>query len=197
MGDTRTVRSLPSETGEAQLFGTVTVLVTDIVASTELLRRVGDGKYAEMLDRHTAETSRTVEAMGGHQVAFGGDGFIWAFGSARRAARAALDVRAAIARLFSCGSVRLRAGLHTGELLFSECSGPVGLALHEAAIIGNAAPADSVWVSELTHSLLEPNGSFAFGPREVVDIPKLGPTPVRSLEGLRDHEHAPALVSVI
>jgi class 3 adenylate cyclase len=198
MNEFSAFESPPDHSGEEQLVGTVTMLVTDIVGSTALLRRLGDRAYADVLDDHCTEIRRSVRALGGYEIAFDGDGSIWSFTSARRAALAALDVCAAVRDRFACGSVRIRAGLHTGELLITKVSGLVGLALHEAVIIGNAAPVDTVWISELTYGILASSGAFDFGPRAVVDIPKLGPTPIRVLQGaaVDDVTPVPSLVAV-
>jgi len=53
--------------------GLVTFLMTDIEASTELLRRVGRERYAELLETHRAILAESVQAFGGHLVDSQGD----------------------------------------------------------------------------------------------------------------------------
>ena len=91
-----------------------TVLFTDIVDSTATLERVGDRAWREMLLAHNARLRDTINAFRGQEIATTGDGFLVVFDSATRAVRAGLAMTRAV------GSVRLRirVGIHTGEVEF-------------------------------------------------------------------------------
>src|SRR3954470_10259940 len=96
--------------------GTVTFLFTDIEGSTRLLRRLG-GRYAEVVGRHDRLVRAACAGRGGREVNTQGDAFFVAFGRARDAVAAAVQVqRGLAAESWPQGaSVRVRIGLHTGE----------------------------------------------------------------------------------
>ena len=89
----------------------------------------------------------------GQEIATTGDGFLVVFDSATRAVRAGLAMTRAV------GSVRLRirVGIHTGEV---EITGDDvrGLSVHVAARVAGAAGAGEVLVSATTHGLLFGSG---------------------------------------
>jgi len=114
----------------------LTVLMTDIVASTEKAASLGDSRWRSLLDRHDAIVRRQVDAFGGQTINTTGDGFITAFTGPSRAVRCAEAIRAEVARL----DLGIRAGIHTGEC---ERRGTDigGLAVHIAArILAHASP---------------------------------------------------------
>jgi class 3 adenylate cyclase len=107
-----------------------TVLMTDIVASTQTAARLGDRRWREVLADHYADSHAQVDEGGGEVVATTGDGMIAIFDGPTRAVQAAIAIQAA-AR--ACG-IAVRAGIHTGE-----CErlgdGLAGVAVHIAARI--------------------------------------------------------------
>ena len=62
--------------------GIVTFVFTDIEGSTRLLRRLGDDRYSELLDRHFELMRGAWDAHGGHVVGTAGDGVLVAFQNA-------------------------------------------------------------------------------------------------------------------
>ncbi len=68
--------------------GTVTILFSDIEGSTAANERLGDRRWLEVLRAHNRIVRREVAAQRGFEVKCQGDGFMIAFGSARRAALA-------------------------------------------------------------------------------------------------------------
>jgi len=87
-----------------------------------------------------------------------GDGFLALFDGPARAVRAAASMDQAVTSL----GLRLRVGLHTGELEI--VGGQVrGVAVHTAARIASLAGAGEVLVSGTTHDLLDGSGmAFEF-----------------------------------
>lgn len=157
-------RSLPGATGADALTGTVTLLVTDIIDSSGIARTMGDSGYTEVLRRHN-ELIRTIsEHSGAHEVAFTGDGFIFAFGSARQAALSALEMTRLVADdpVLAAATVALRIGLHTGEVVIAAETGPVGVAVHTAIDVSDQAGPDAPMCSALTAALLASDGRFEF-----------------------------------
>ena len=135
--------------------GTVTFVFTDIEGSTVLLRRLG-GAYQELLDRHRDIIGAAFEAAGGVVIEEQGDALFAAFARASDAVAGALNaqLRLAAATWPQGATVRVRMGIHTGEVSVSSGSGYVGLALHEEARIASAAHGGQVLVSEVTHDLV-------------------------------------------
>ncbi|HEY6377936.1 MAG TPA: adenylate/guanylate cyclase domain-containing protein, partial [Candidatus Dormibacteraeota bacterium] len=153
--------------GDADLV-LATVLMTDIVGSTERAARIGDRAWRELLERHHAIVRRELERHRGREVDTAGDGFVAAFDSPARAIRCA---RAAVAALRGA-DIDIRAGLHTGEC---EVVGDklAGIVVHTAARVAAAAGAGEVLVSATVRDLVAGAG-FEFqdrGARELRGIP--------------------------
>jgi class 3 adenylate cyclase len=101
------VRSLPS--------GFVTLMMTDIEGSTELVQRVGP-RFGDLIDEVWAVLRSAVAAAGGYEVEARADEFFAAFEAPRAALDAAIELQRAFAgRTFLEGvAVRVRAGVHSG-----------------------------------------------------------------------------------
>jgi class 3 adenylate cyclase len=89
-----------------------TVLVTDIVRSTERAAAVESSAWREPLRRLDAAVRTELEEFGGREVMRSEDGFLATFDGPARAIRCALAVREEAQRL----GLEVRAGLHTGEI---------------------------------------------------------------------------------
>ena len=141
----------------AQLpIGTVTFLFSDIEESTALLRRVGDDPFASIRGSHRRLLRVAFAAHGGQEIDTAGDGFFIVFDSARSAAAAAVDAQLALAeaRWPAEAEVRVRMGLHTAEPHLSE-DGYVGIGVHRAARICEAARGGQILVSNATAGIIE------------------------------------------
>jgi class 3 adenylate cyclase len=127
-----------------------TILFTDIVNSTAMLSEVGDVRWRTIILEHNKRLRGQLDEFRGREVATTGDGFVALFDTPVRAVRCALRMGPAVADL----GLRLRAGLHTGEIEL--VGGNVrGLAVHAAARIAGLAGPGEVFVSVTTHDLLE------------------------------------------
>ncbi|HEV2917810.1 MAG TPA: adenylate/guanylate cyclase domain-containing protein, partial [Actinomycetota bacterium] len=165
--------------------GTVTFLFTDVEGSTRLLQTLGDG-YAAVHDEHAAIIRRAVAGGGGVEVSTHGDAFFVAFASPAGAVRAAVAAqRGLAAHDWSPGpAVRVRIGVHTGEGTLGG-DDYVGIDVHRAARIADAAHGGQVIVSDATRGLVEhalPAG---------VSLRDLGP---HRLRGIADPERLHQLV---
>ena len=148
--------------------GTVTIVFTDIVGSTELTTSFGDQAWLEVLRAHNAVVTGATTAAGGMVVKGQGDGFMLAFGSARRALTAARAIQRGIGETFNDpGSrIRIRVGVHTGEIL-READDFFGQAVNYAARVAATAGGDEIVVSGVVRDLVA-SAEFVFGePREV------------------------------
>ena len=136
-----------------------TLLFVDLVSSTELAARLGDGAWRDLLSHYFEAVRRDLERFGGREVKTTGDGMLVTFdGSAR-----AMHCAAAIRRLAKQNDLQVRVGVHVGEV---ELVGEDvrGVTVHEAARIMAAAGPDEILVSELTRALCGASG-FAFEDR--------------------------------
>lgn len=115
--------------------GTVTLLFTDVDASTELVKGLGE-RYSAVLHEHRELLRTAFTAHGGVEVDTQGDSFFVVFASARAAVAAAADAqRALTAHRWPDGiAVGVRMGLHTGEPFPTE-HGYAGMPVHRAARI--------------------------------------------------------------
>lgn len=138
--------------------GTITFLFSDIEGSTELLKRLGDAGYAEVLEEHRRVLRETFAARGGREIDSQGDAFFYAFGRARDAVSAAVQAQRALAdHPWHEGSeVRVRMGLHTGEPVIGD-DGYTGLDVVRAARIAAVGRGGQVLLSETTRALIGPN----------------------------------------
>jgi class 3 adenylate cyclase len=128
-----------------------TVLFTDIVGSTQRASALGDRQWRELLDRHDAVVTRTLDEFRGRKVASigRGDGVLATFDGPARGVRCA---RAIIDAVSDVG-IDVRAGLHTGEVeLRGEDIG--GIAVHIADRVASQAGVGEVLVSRTVVDLV-------------------------------------------
>jgi class 3 adenylate cyclase len=126
-----------------------TVLFTDIVDSTVTAVQYGDAAWRALLDRHDMISRREVERHRGSLINSTGDGVLATFDGPARAIRCAASIRNS---LYPHG-LRIRAGLHTGEI---ERRGQDigGVAVHAAARIQSQAQPEQILVSRTTVDLV-------------------------------------------
>ena len=167
----RAATSTPTD-GSRLPRGTLTILVTDMVGSTELAEELGDRRWWEILQAHNALVRAEVERHGGIEVKAQGDGFLVVFASARQAILAAVDVQRAVARYrdeHPSQPIELRIGLHSGETV--ESDGDVfGQNVILAVRIADAAAPGDVLVSSLTRDLTAAAGDLRFSPGEEISL---------------------------
>lgn len=130
-----------------------TVLLTDIVGSSERAAELGDRRWRELLEAHHAVVRHELARWRGQEMDTAGDGFFAIFDGPARAIRCAGAVRD---RLHALG-LEIRAGLHTGEC--EVIGGKVGgIAVHTAArVVAQAAPGE-VLVSGTVRDLIAGSG---------------------------------------
>lgn len=137
------------------LTGTVTFLFTDIEGSTELLLRLGDLRYADVLKEHQQLLRQAFAAGHGHEIDTQGDAFLVAFARTKDAVTAAVAGQRALAvHAWPHGtSLRVRMGLHTGAPV-SESGSYVGLDVHRAARICAAGHGGQILLSDAVRGLI-------------------------------------------
>jgi DNA-binding NarL/FixJ family response regulator/class 3 adenylate cyclase len=135
--------------------GTVTFLFSDIEGSTALLRRLRD-RYADVLTEHQRLLREAFEEAGGSEIDSQGDSFFFCFRKARDAVQAAVAGQRALRthEWPDDTEVRVRMGIHTGEVSLSE-NRYHGLAVHRAARICDAGHGGQILLSQTSQHLLE------------------------------------------
>ena len=135
--------------------GTLTVLHTEIEASTSLTVHLGD-RYPEVLATHRALLRAAFAAHEGHEVDTQGDSFFVVFPRATQAVAAAVAIQRALAAEAwpEGGAVRVRIGLHTGEPI-QTAEGYTGLDVIRGARIRDAGHGGQVLLSKSTAALIE------------------------------------------
>jgi predicted ATPase/class 3 adenylate cyclase len=156
--------------------GTVTFLFTDIEGSTRLLGELGDD-YDDVLAEHRRLLREAFERHGGVEVDTQGDAFFVSFARASDATAAAAAAQEALAST----PVRVRMGIHTGEPRTTD-EGYVGIDVHRAARIGNAANGGQIVISPATRQLVDAEAELKdLGEHRLKDFP--GPTRLFQLGG--------------
>ncbi len=103
--------------------GTVAILFSDIEDSTILTERLGDERWLEVLREHNAIFREQLQRHEGYEVKSQGDGFMLAFPDPCEALECAVNVQRAFAerdRDEESETLRVRIGLHTGEVIAEE-----------------------------------------------------------------------------
>lgn len=124
-----------------RLSGTVTIVFSDIENSTRRAVELGDVAWMEVLKVHNAIVRRQVARFRGTEVKSQGDGFMLTFSSARAALDAMIETQRALhtwARFQPADAVRVRVGVHTGEVI-RERDDVFGKHVMLAARVANAA----------------------------------------------------------
>jgi len=130
-----------------------TVLFTDIVGSTRTAAELGDKRWHGVLDRHDETVRQALDRFRGRAVKSTGDGFLATFDGPARAVRCAR----AIVESSAGQGVRVRAGLHTGEIeVIGDDIGGIGV--HIAARVSALAGPSQVLVSRTVKDLVAGSG---------------------------------------
>jgi len=129
------------------------VLFTDIVGSTERLSEVGDAEWRSVLARHDERARTEIERHRGRYVDSTGDGLLATFDGPARAVRCAQAIIASVRDL----GIRIRAGVHTGEV---ELEGPAvrGIAVHIGARVAALGGPSEILVSQTVKDLVAGSG---------------------------------------
>jgi pimeloyl-ACP methyl ester carboxylesterase len=141
-----------------------TILLTDIVGSTERAAELGDRAWKELLERHHSIVREQLRAFRGEEVDTAGDGFLATFDGPGRAIRAAVAIRNG---LLDTG-IQVRCGLHTGEC--ERVGGKIaGIAVHTAARVAETAEPGEIRVSGTVRALVAGAG-IEFSDRGTVTL---------------------------
>jgi pimeloyl-ACP methyl ester carboxylesterase len=145
-----------------------TVLFTDIVGSTERAAELGDHAWGDLVEKHHSAVRAMLARYRGQEVDTAGDGFFATFDGPVRAVRCAQHIRDAVEPL----GLRIRAGIHTGELHTID-EKVAGLGVVIGARVGALAGPSEVLVSQTVKDLVAGSGlSFLdVGEHELKGVP--------------------------
>jgi class 3 adenylate cyclase/ubiquinone/menaquinone biosynthesis C-methylase UbiE len=154
--------------------GTISVLFTDIVGSTDLLSRLGDAKWDAARRAHFTVLREVLAAHAGTEVKNTGDGLMATFSSAVDAVDCSIAMQARVRREAAGGSpITIRVGLSSGDAA-SEGGDWFGSPVVEAArLCGLAEPGES-WATSIVQILA---GSFSSA-----TFHDVGPTQLKGFE---------------
>ena len=173
--------------------GTVTILFTDLVGSTDLLVALGELRFDQIRDEHDTLVGGSINAHGGEIVKHTGDGYMAAFVTASGALAAAIEIqRRMVARNaqsdvpldvrigLSSGDATLRGGDYHGIVPVEAarlCAAATGGQILCAAVVSPLVPTgddlDLVQLGELDLKGLPPVAAVAV--RWGADAPVHGP----------------------
>ena len=149
--------------------GTVTIVFTDIEASTEIAERLGNRGYVDLLRWHDDIVRELAAASNGTVVKSQGDGYMLVFTSAS----SALEFSSRLCDRSSAGylgqPVRVRIGLNSGDVV-RERDDFFGRAVTVAARVAGQAQGGEVLLTELVAALVAGSDQFTFGPLRVATL---------------------------
>ncbi len=152
----------PDLTDSTASDGTVTIVFTDIEASTEIAERLGDRHWLELLRWHEDIIRTEANRCNGSVVKSQGDGFMLAFSAASHA----LDFAGAVQSRTAIGSqgqpVRVRVGINTGDAI-RDRDDFFGHAVTVAARVAAHALGGEVLATDLVVGLVAGVNQFRFG----------------------------------
>jgi len=157
--------------------GTLTVAFSDIEKSTELALELGDAEWFDVLQRHGRLVTAHVRAHRGRIVKHQGDGYMLSFRSARSALLSAIGLERDLSH--STWSppgqeLRVRIGMHTGEVVVDDGGDLFGKHVVVAARIGALAEGGEILVSSVVRQIAEPRGDIKFHAPRTVELRGIG-----------------------
>src|SRR5215471_12601254 len=167
--------------------GTLTLLFTDLVGSTESLVALGEDRFDSVRDEHDALVGGTITAHHGELVKHTGDGYMAVFGRAEDAVSAAAEIQQLVSRHNEDSELALgvRIGISAGDV--TERAGDYhGVAAVEAARLCSAAMGGQVLASETVRSLVGPAGGHDFVALGELDLKGLPPVTTVALRWCED-----------
>jgi class 3 adenylate cyclase/outer membrane protein assembly factor BamB len=126
-----------------------TVLMLDIVGSTQVAAQLGDARYRELSSRFNRMVREALKRHGGREEDHAGDGFFATFAQPDRAIRCAATLTEAVRAL----GIEIRCGIHTGQTQ-DQAGKTHGIAVVIGARVMSLAGAGEVLVTSTTKELV-------------------------------------------
>jgi len=147
------IRRRPAKRGAELAPALATILVVDIVRSTETAARLGDARWTQVMKHYYAAVRRELKTLRGKEVVTTGDGLLATFAAPASGVRCAAAIREAVRTL----GLEIRVGLHAGEYKVSGAD-VIGLALHIGTRVAAKARAGEVLISSAVKDLVKQPG---------------------------------------
>ena len=141
--------------------GTLTLLFTDLVNSTEHLQRTGDEAGDRLFRAHHRLISEAVAAAAGEELEWLGDGALVAFSSTADAVRCAIAVQQTARRPIAGARFEIRIGIHVGEVLRRD-GGYFGTPIVTTRRLCDRAASGQILCGKLIAELLAARQTFVF-----------------------------------
>jgi class 3 adenylate cyclase len=161
--------------------GTITILFSDIESSTQRVAAIGDKAWFELLELHNRAFREELPKYFGREIKSQGDGFMLTFPSVRQG----LSFAKAVQRRLSAHeaedpdrAVRVRIGLHTGEVITDASGDLFGRHVNKAARVANLAAGGQILVSGTVREIAAGNRDLEFGNGVEVELKGLDGTHV-------------------
>jgi NarL family two-component system response regulator LiaR len=146
--------TVPQPSG--QPVGTMTIGFSDIENSSAIIQELGDAESRPIFREHDRIVRAELAGHGGREVQHLGDGFMFAFSSARAGVTCAIEVQRAIASYVAehpSPPLRVRIGMHTGEVIAEEF-GYFGQTVWTAVRVLSNVEGGQILVSDLTRQIV-------------------------------------------
>ncbi len=153
--------------------GTITIVFTDIESSTERVSQIGDAAWFELLEMHNEVVRDELATAGGREIKSQGDGFMLTFPSVRRALGFAVAIQRRLAEHSERApdrAIRVRCGLHTGEVMTDASGDLFGRHVNKAARIANLASGGQILASATVREIASGDHDVLFGDGVEVDL---------------------------
>ena len=146
--------------------GMLTIAFTDIEGSTEMMERLGEDRFVEVMIVHNRMVRDCVGAHGGEVAKSQGDGFMIVFSSASAALDCAVELQRILSRYHAREPAEplllVRVGLHTGNIFQAEYDF-LGRAVVLAARITGRARGGEILVSAACRDYTRHLGRWRYG----------------------------------
>jgi class 3 adenylate cyclase len=145
--------------------GMLTIAFTDIEGSTEMMEKLGEARWVELMIAHDRMVRDCVVEHGGEVVKSQGDGYMIVFSSASAALDCAVQLQRVLTgyhRREPPETLRIRVGLHTGNI-FQADHDFLGKAVVLAARITGRAQGGEILVSAACQSYTARLGRWRYG----------------------------------
>lgn len=129
-----------------------TIVFSDIESSTELVTRLGDRAAREIFLKHDGIVRGQLEKHSGRELQNLGDGFMLSFETASNAIKCAKDIQEKISK--ELPEIRVRIGVHTGEVVRREGRHPFGRAVVLASRFLSQAKGGQILTSDVTRQIV-------------------------------------------
>ncbi|MFN0096455.1 MAG: adenylate/guanylate cyclase domain-containing protein [Dehalococcoidia bacterium] len=144
--------------------GTLTIMFTDLEQSTAMVSEQGEREAYKVINAHNIILRERFREFRGYEAKRMGDGFLVLFASARDALNCAVAIQRRLSEAADgpYGQIRVRIGLHVGEVLWDE-NDIFGSAVNFAARVSAEAKGGEILISALMREVVTASGEFDFG----------------------------------